>query len=97
LRLDDVLGSGMWHINFDDLEECHLAPFAAALRDWLSCQQAESVQVQPHHHVFETGQVSQLMHHWDAALSVGEQVRHPNCQSGGIGSCGANQEASQVG
>jgi 3-(3-hydroxy-phenyl)propionate hydroxylase len=75
-RLDDVLGPGMWLISRDDLEECHLAPFAAELRDWLGQQQAEAVLVRPDRYVFGTGLSSQLMHHWDAALHVGEQARH---------------------
>jgi len=78
LRLDDVLGPGMWLIACADLEESRLAPFAAELRDWLSRQQAEAVLVRPDRYSFGTGPSGQLMLHWDAALNAGERSRDPS-------------------
>lgn len=75
VRLDDVLGPGVWLINSDALEESRLAPFAAQLRDWLGHQQAEAVLVRPDRYVFGTGSYSQLIRCWNAALNVGEKVQ----------------------
>lgn len=64
--LDDVLGAGPWLIGRADLNAARLAPYRAALSDWLEKQGAEAVLVRPDRYVFGTGDAAVLAAAWSA-------------------------------
>lgn len=73
-RLDDVLGSGHWLVGHSlpelhlpagvlafDLSDPALAPYAPALNAWLVAHEAAAVLVRPDHHVFGSGDPTELI------------------------------------
>ncbi len=73
-RLDDVLGAGQWLITRKSLDRADLAPFRAALANWLDAHHAPAVLVRPDRYVFGTGQPAELEAAWIAAVK-GEMER----------------------
>lgn len=67
-RLDDVLGNGVWLVDQSALAEDRLAPFRAAIGEWLAAHGTEAVLVRPDRHVFGTGQAGALRAAWSQAL-----------------------------
>ena len=66
-RLDALCGAGPWLLTRADLAGPQLAPFAAALGQWLDSAGAEAVLVRPDHYVFGTGSAEELRAGWQAA------------------------------
>lgn len=65
-RLDDVLGTGPWLIDREELDTPRFAPFAAELRGWLDRASAQAVLVRPDRYVFGTADRQTLRASWRA-------------------------------
>lgn len=67
-RLDSVSGDAPFLLTREMAAIASLAPFRAALLDWLDAHSAEAVLVRPDHHVFGTGPAEALLAAWNQAL-----------------------------
>ena len=71
-RIDDILGPGHWLISRGDLANSDLAPFAAALSQWLDKHGAEAVLVRPDRYIFATGPSGLIGAAWQKLAGGGQ-------------------------
>ena len=64
VRLDDVIGDSPWLLSRQTLEDPALAPFRAALAEWLDRHGVEAVLVRPDRYIFGAGEPAVLLAAW---------------------------------